>query len=249
MICEVAQTHDTETDYPNQAQVFDVQTGKPVSRKFPTPHGNAVAWSPDGKRFVYMAYAYKDTWKDVKTIHHNAFMLAESTGEKDDDWPEKWVANRIGGEYIHSLSTCDDLPPTDVPVFANGSEVGEWSASGDAYYTSAEFPSGQTHYNRIGIILLSDPQRLVFLTPEGMDARFPALAPSGDSFVFLGRSLSAKPCASEKKESCESRVQIYRYDSRKPGGRLIPIFHFPDSRLVFDLHWRSQTEVPIKQQP
>jgi hypothetical protein len=259
MVCEVALQHDPNTcpsDYPQQAQVFDTQTGQAVSREFPTPNGTAVAWSPDGERFVYLTYTGSYC---AKTYHDNAFELAER--HKDKDGHEEWKAKQIGGktadgkEVKHSLAPCNDLGETDTPMFANGSDAGQWSEKGDAYYNSAEFydPKTGRRYNRIGFIPLapgSNQDLFTFLTPEGMDARYAALAPSPKSlsFVFLGRPLDAGPCARADK-TCKSPVQIYRYDSRKAGEQSKKLSQILGTSLVFDLHWRSDTDVPIDPEP
>jgi hypothetical protein len=227
---------------PPSIEVFDVESEKSVYTTGPTPNG-MVSWSPDGAHFVYMR-ALNET---PSGGHENTFTLVKV--EKGT-----WFDIPMGGGVVHSLSPCSDLPPAGTPFFANGSELGQWSARGDAYYNSVESASGATKYNRIGIILLSNTGTIAPtftpLTPEGMDARFPALAPSGDSFIFLGRYLDPKPCGSTNNKRCESPVQIYRYDSRKQGRCPKQISHFPKSQLVvYDLHWRSLTEVPIKQHP
>jgi hypothetical protein len=78
------------------------------------------------------------------------------------------------------------------------------------------------------------------LTPEGIDARYPALAPTGNSFVCL--AISKKPD--------ESPIQIYRVDSSNTGQpKFKQVSHIVASKVPNLPSWRVETHVKVNYIP
>jgi hypothetical protein len=203
-------------------QIFNAQTGAAGARFGPSPIG-AVSWSPDSKHFVYLGGTNPPTY-------YNPLMLVDV---------QKSSSIRIGGNVIHNAGPGHGAA-SEQP-FDGGTELGQWSASGDSYYTSIVVGSGANEYNRIGRIPLANPGTFVPLTPEGIDVRYPALAPRGNSFVCL--ALSNKPG--------ESPIQIYRVDSDKGGHTptFRKISHVAADKVPNLPSWRSQTNLRPTQTP
>lgn len=233
LACEVLSGNQTFV------QLFDVETETAVKNARFGPAGlGMVAWAPKAKKFVYM----KMLNYILNLGQTDKFVLVEY---KDGKWSER--PSPFGGsDLVHSLSPCTDLQARDVPAFANGSEIGQWSADGKAYYNSVRVVSKKGEaYNCIGAVF--DPDKYSCLTQDDLDARYPALEPSGHSLVFLARRLHPKPCEADREKTCESLVQIYRYDSHKPKPVATQISHFTSNELVIELRWRSLTTVSVEQ--
>lgn len=149
----------------------------------------AVAWAPDGKKFVYLHGADPTQTELV--------LVDAVNGE----------TNRLGGKVVHIVGPGIG-GPNDY-AFNGGSELGRWSADSQAFYISTLQYSGTTAFNRIGRILLSDINTFVPLTPDGVNARYPSPALSGGSFVYI--AISQSPAKGE------GRVQIYKIDIKSDG--------------------------------
>jgi hypothetical protein len=202
-------------------QIYNLQTGAAGPKFGPSPIG-AVSWSPDGRRFVYLGGTTPVTCD-------NALMLVDVQAN---------TTIRIGGTVIHNCGPGHGIPGEE--AFDGGTELGEWSASGDAYYTSIVVGSGANRYNRIGRFPLANPDTFVPLTPEGIDARYPALAPTGNSFVCL--AISKKPD--------ESPIQIYRVDSSNTGQpKFKQVSHIVASKVPNLPSWRVETHVKVNYIP
>jgi len=208
-------------------QIYNVETGVAGQKFGPSPIG-AVSWSPDGAKFVYLGGTNPPTCD-------NPLMLVDvRTSAK----------SRIGGPVIHNCGPGHGIAGEE--AFDGGTELGQWSASGDAYYNSVVVGSGANRYNRIGRITLSSPDAFIPLTPEGIDARYPALAPQGDSFVYLALKNERHGCGKQG----ESPIQIFRFNpSAAERLRFSQISDVCANKVPNLPAWRAQTSVPINYIP
>jgi hypothetical protein len=204
-------------------QLFDTSTGQQIVRRVgPSPLG-VVAWSPDGKYFVYLA--------GNDPTRTELVLINATTGESD----------RLGGDVVHIIGPGIGGPDDD--SFNGGSELGQWSADSKAFYISTLQYSGPTPYNRIGRVLLSDKNTFVPLTPVGTNARYPSPAPNGSAFVYI--AISAMP------KKGEGAVQIYKVEIGSDGkpGSPEQETHLPLGWVANYPAWREITNIRVDPLP
>lgn len=202
-------------------QIYDLATGSAGKIFGPALLGR-VSWSPDNNRFVYLGIIPR------ASQFRNALVMVDVRAGTQVP---------IGGNVQHSAGgPGSNLGGIDAH-FA-GTELGEWSAKGDAYYNSVIAISAGHEYNRIGRIALENPNTFVGLTPEGVDARYPALAPEGSSFVCLAASLNSN----------EGPIQIYRFDEHD-SVHFKELSHIKPGKVPADLRWRVETTVQARNIP
>jgi hypothetical protein len=204
-------------------QLFDTSTGDQIVRRVgPSPLG-VVAWSPDGKKFVYLGGSDPTRTELV--------LVDAISGE----------TNRLGGDVVHIIGPAIGGPKDY--AFAGGSEIGRWSADGRAFYISILQYAGKTPYNRIGRVVLPDIHTFVPLTPEGVNSRYPSPSPKGDSFVYT--AISPTPVKGE------GPVQIYKIDISSDGKLAGPEqeTHVVPGWVPNYPEWREMTNVPVDRLP
>jgi len=150
---------------------------------------------------------------------------------------------RLGANVVHSVGPGKSPNIQNDYLFAGGSELGDWSADGKWFYISLVQGSGAKAYNRIGRIALSDPDKVELLTPEGVNSRYPSLAPGGSSFVYIATS----------KKLGESPVQIFEGKVKAgPKGaecECRQVTHLPPGWVPNYPYWRAMTSVPVDPLP
>lgn len=251
--CELKCDVDPSLSHNGSAciQPFKIATGARTGRQLGPTLLGAAMWSADGKRYVFLQ------GRDRSSLQVVSVDLSDGTthllGCQRD--PCSDVTPDYSHYVVHVLSPWNGDFPSPVPgdgEFRSGSDLGEWAVEDGVsafYFSAVQAVQGGDYshsYNQIGRVLFSNPYRFEPLTPNHTNARYPAPAPLGSSFVYVAdmAGTGSKGCVPTSGESC---VQIYLYDAKNK--RNEQKTHFPPGWVPSDPKWNVMNPVKIPTLP